>query len=123
MSKLASGDVDRIIARLNESETVQLVATATGMSQAEARSSLADIRQQVDAARNDPAQAAAAAKKGFEGLAAQAGARVEEAAAKAQSGGSATLWTARGAMVLALLTAVIGAMTGRRQVEKRLGDR
>ncbi|MBA3596944.1 MAG: hypothetical protein H0W40_06150 [Methylibium sp.] len=122
MSELASGDVDRIIARLNEPETVQLVATATGMSQAEARSSLADIRQKVEAARNNPAQAAAAAKQGFEDLASQAGARVEKAAAKAQPYASATIWTALGAMVLALLAAVSGAMMGRRQVAKRLGE-
>lgn len=122
MTELASGDVDRIIDRLNDAETVQLVATATGMSQSEARASLTDIRERVEAARNDPAQAAEAARQGFEDLASQAAARVEKAAAEAQPYASATIWTALGAMVLALLAAVSGAMTGRRQVARRLGD-
>lgn len=122
MTELASGDVDKIMARLDDPETVQMVATATGMSQTEARSSLADIRQQVEAARDDPSKAAEAAKQGLQQLASQAGARVEKAAAEAQPYASATVWTALGAMVLALLAAVSGAMMGRRQVAKRLND-
>lgn len=122
MTELASGDIDKIMARLDDPETVQMVAKATGMSQTQARSSLSDIRQQVEAAQDDPSKAAEAARQGLQRLASQAGARVEQAAAKAQPYASATVWTALGAMVLALLAAVSGAMAGRRQVAKRLND-
>lgn len=122
MSELASGDPQQIIEKLNDPATVQMVSTATGMPQAEARSTLADIRQQVEAARDDPAQAAAAAKQGMEQLASKAGARVEKAAAEAQPYASATIWTTLLAMVLALVAAVSGAMMGRRQVAQRLAE-
>lgn len=120
VGELTSGDVTQITARLNDPKTVQLVAAATGMPQQEARSTLAGIAQRVEAARNDPTQAVAEARKGVQELASKAGARVERAASQAQPYASATLWTTLIAMVVALLAAVGGAMTGRRQVVQRL---
>jgi hypothetical protein len=120
MSDLTSGDIDAIVARLEDPKTVQLVATATGVPRAEARATLEDIRRKIEASRDDPAAAAAAAKEGAQRLAAQAGTRVEKAAAQAQPYASATIWTTLVAMVLALLAAVSGAMMGRRQVASRL---
>ena len=121
VTELTSGDVTQISARLNDPKTVQLVAAATGMPQQEARSTLAGIAQQVEAARNDPTQAVAEARKGLQELASKAGARIERAAASAQPYASATMWSTLVAMVIALLAAIGGAMTGRRQVARRLG--
>lgn len=122
VGELSSGNVDQITARLNDPKTVQLVAAATGVSQAEAKTTLSEIAQRVESARNDPAQATAAAREGMEDIAAQAGARVERAAAEAQPYASATMWSTLLALVLALGAAVGGAMTGRKQVANRLDN-
>lgn len=122
VDQLSSGDTDRIIDRLNDPATVQAVAAATGLPQSDARSTLADIRRQVEAARGDPEQAAAVARQRLEELASRAGARVERAVAEARPYASATVWTTLAAMVLALLAAVSGAMMGRRQVASRMSE-
>ena len=115
---LSSGNVDQITARLNDPKTVQLVAAATGMAQAEARTTLSGIAQRVESARNDPAQAIAEARKGAEEIASKVTARAERAAAEAQPYASATMWST----LLALVAAVGGAMSGRKQVANRLAD-
>lgn len=120
LTSLSHGDVDQMVARLNDPATVKMVATAIGAPEAEARSMLADIQQKVEAARTDPAQAAAAARQGLEQITARASERVERAAAAAQPYASRTAWITLGAMLLSLLAAVGGAMTGRRQAAKRL---
>lgn len=119
---LTSGDVNQIVARLNDPKTVQLVAAATGMPQQEARSTLSGIAQRVEASRADPAQALAEARRGAQELSSRVSARVEQAAARAQPYASATMWTTLIAMVLALAAAIGGAMAGRRQVIHRMAS-
>jgi hypothetical protein len=123
VDSLASGDVSQITARLNDPKTTQMVATATGMPQDEARQTLTGIAQRVEQAKDDPAKAAAEARNGLQEVMSKAGARVEEAAAKAQPYASATLWSTLIAMILALGAAVGGAMTGRKQAAARLEER
>ena len=117
---IANGDVSQITARLNDPKTVSSVAAATGMQEAEARTTLSDIAAKVDAAKDDPARAAGEARQGLKDLASRAVARAEQAAARAQPAASATMWTALGSMVVGLIAAVAGAMIGRRQVAARL---
>jgi hypothetical protein len=117
---IANGDVSQITARLNDPKTVSAVAAATGMQEAEARTTLSDIAAKVDAAKDDPARAAGEARQGLKDLASRAVARAEQAAARAQPAASATMWTALGSMVVGLIAAVAGAMIGRRQVAARL---
>jgi CHASE3 domain sensor protein len=113
---LASGDVDQILLRLRDPQTAKLVAAATGMSEQQARSTLADIQSRVEAARNDPAKAMAEARQGAQQLIDQAGKRVAGAAAAAQSYASGALWTTLVAMLLSLAAAIAGAMIGRARV-------
>jgi hypothetical protein len=120
LTDLASGDVNQILARLDDPGTVGVVTGATGMSADEARSALADIRRRVEAARNDPGQAAAEARTGVQQLAARARDRAAVAAQQAQPYASAATWTAFGAMVVALVAAVAGAVWGARRAEDRL---
>lgn len=122
VSALTSGDANQIVARLKDPKTVRLVAAATGSSRDEARSTLNGIAERVNAAHDDPAQALAEARKGLQEVAARAGQRVERAAAAAQPYASATMWTTLIAMLLALVAAIAGAMTGRAQVEHRLSE-
>ena len=122
VTELTRGDADQIATRLTAPTTVQIVAAATGVAQTEARATLSGIAERVQSARNDPAQAAAEARQGLQELAAQAATRAERAAAQAQPYASATLWTTLAAMVLALLAAIFGAMTGRRKAARRLAE-
>jgi ElaB/YqjD/DUF883 family membrane-anchored ribosome-binding protein len=120
LGDLASGDVSQVLARLDDPKTVGVVVGATGMSQEEARAALADIRQRVDAARNDPGQALAEARTGVQQLTARAGARASQAAQQAQPYASAAAWTTFGAMVIALIAAILGAVWGARRTDERL---
>ena len=122
VDELSGGNVEQIAARLNDPKTVQLVAAATGMPQAEARTTLSAIAQRVESARSDPEKASAEARNGLEEIAVKAGARVERAAAEAQPYASATMWSTFLALVLALGAAVAGAMNGRKRVAHRLDD-
>lgn len=122
VAELTSGDVSQIVERLNDPKTVQIVAAATGLTQAEARTKLAEIQQRIRAVPDDPSQAIREAREGLQELAAMAAERVERAAAAAQPYASATMWTTLAAMVLALLAAIGGAMVSRRRVELRLAD-
>lgn len=119
---LSSGNADQIVARLQQPQTVQIVAAATGLSLEQARSDLNGIVQQVQAARANPAQAAAAARSGLESLMSQAGQRAKQAAAAAQPYASTTMWSTLVVMVIALIVAILGSMLGRRQVERRLRE-
>jgi hypothetical protein len=120
LADLTSGDVDQILGRLNDPKTAGVVAGATGMSQEDARSALADIRVRVEAARNDPQQAVAEARKGVEQLTARATERVARVAEQAQPYASRTAWTALVVMIVALAAAVGGAVWGARRAEERL---
>jgi hypothetical protein len=115
LADLTSGDVNQILTRLNDPTTASTVASATGMSQDDARRALADIRARVEAARNDPARAIAEAREGLRQLAARV-------ADRATSAARTTSWTALGAMVLSLLAAIGGAMWGARRAALRVGS-
>jgi hypothetical protein len=122
VSQLTSGDVTQVAARMRDPATVRLVAAATGVTESEARSSLDGIARRVEAARDDPSRATTEARAGVEELAAKASARVENAAARAQPYAATTLWSTLAAMVVALLAAIAGALTGRSQAARRLSD-
>jgi len=121
LNELASGDVNQILARLRDPQTVKTIAAATGMSQQEVQSRLATIQTRVEAAKDNPAQAAAEAKQGLQEFVAQAAKRAESAAVAAQPYASAATWTTLGAMVLSLIAAIAGAMVGAGRAAARVG--
>jgi hypothetical protein len=120
---LSRGDINQVIARMKDPETARLGGAATGVSEQEARSTMAGIAQRVEAARNDPTRAAAEARAGVEEIASKAGERVERAAAQAQPYAATTMWSTLAAMVVALLAAIAGAMTGRKMAARELDER
>jgi hypothetical protein len=120
MTDLASGDVNQILARLDDPKTVGVIAGATGMSQDEARGVLADLRARVEAARNNPERAAAEARNGIEQLTARAKDRAASVAQQAQPYASRTAWTALAVMIVSLAAAVAGAVWGARRAEQQL---
>jgi hypothetical protein len=122
VDELSSGDVDQILARLNNPRTVSTVATATGMSEQDVRSTLGDIAQRVEAARNNPEQAAAEVRSGIERLMAQARQQLPATAERVQEGAAKTAWITFGAMLISLIAAIAGAMVGRKRAARRLVD-
>jgi hypothetical protein len=122
IGELSSGDVDQILARLNNPRTVSTVATATGMSEQDVRSTLGDIAQRVEAARNNPQQAAAEVRSGVERLMAQARQQLPATAERVQDTAAKTAWITFGAMLISLIAAIAGAMVGRKRAARRLVD-
>lgn len=113
LAGLTSGDVDQILTRLGDPHTAETVAAATGMSVDESRTTLADLRARIEAARSDPTRATAEAREGLRALVARAGERATQAAAAAKGYATTTSWITLGTMILSLLAAVSGALLGR----------
>jgi hypothetical protein len=111
-----SGGVDQILQRLKDPKTAQQIASATGMEQSEVQSSLSETAQRVEQNRNEPTKAAAEAKAGMSELMqkAKSSGALEQKAEEIQPQASRAAWITFGALLLSLLAAVIGAMSGRR---------
>ncbi len=110
--ELTSGDIDHILARLDDPQTVEIVVAATGMSAADARGALTEIHGRVEAARSDPARATAEARDGIQNLLAQSKDRAVQAAAQATPRATTASWITFGAMCASLIVAVLGGVTG-----------
>ena len=116
-----SGSVDQIVQRLRDPGTSQKIASATGLPQDQVQSSLNQTAQRVEANRSNPAQAASEAKQGLSQLMSQAtssGAlqqKAQQTAENVKPAATKTAWITFAALVLSLVTAVVGAMVGRRK--------
>lgn len=112
-----SGSVDEIVTRLRDPQTAQKVASATGMPLDQVRSSMNDIAQRVNGARDNPAQALSEAKQGLSQFyeKAKSSGALERRAEEIQPGLTKAAWITFGALLLSLAAAVIGALLGRRE--------
>lgn len=119
LSDLSQGDVNEILARLRDPQTVELVSAATGMSSAETQSTLSSIAQRVEAAKDDPSRALAEAREGVQQLAGRAAGQAKEAIAKAEPYAVRAAWITFLVLLLSLLAAVFGSMTGSGQATSR----
>jgi len=117
---LAQGDVAQMIDRLNSPTTTRALAAATGLPEQDVRNTLSDIGGRVNAARNDPAAAAAEVRRGVEQLQARAQAQMPQIAERVQGGATKTAWSAFAVLVLSLAAAVIGSVIGRRKALVRV---
>jgi hypothetical protein len=115
-----SGSVEQIVQRLKDPKTAQQIASATGMQQSEVQATLSETAQRVENSRDNPAQAAAEAKAGMAQLMdrAKSSGALEQKAQEVQPQASRAAWITFGALVLSLLAAVLGAMSGRRRPEE-----
>lgn len=114
---VSSGDVNQILSRLRDPKTAQQLSSATGIPQSEVQSTLSTTAQAVERVRDNPAQAAAEARKGVADLYAKARASgaMERKAEELKPAVSRGAWASFGALVLSLAAAVFGAMAGRRK--------
>ena len=117
-----SGSVDQIIQRLKDPKTAQQIAGVTGMSQSEVQSSLSETAQRVENNRNNPSQAATEAKQGMAQLyeKAKSSGALQQKAEEVKPQATRAAWITFGALLLSLLTAVLGAMAGRREPQSQL---
>ncbi|MGH8177605.1 MAG: hypothetical protein ACREV5_15210 [Steroidobacter sp.] len=120
MEDLSSGDVNQILARLNDPQTARTLSTATGIPQQEVASTLGGVAQRVEAARDNPQQAAAQVRQGTEQLMSRARQQLPAVAERVQESASKTAWITFAAMLISLIAAIAGAMLGRRRVVQRL---
>jgi hypothetical protein len=115
-----SGSVDQIVQRLKDPKTAQQIASATGMPQSEVQATLSETAQRVENNRDNPTRAAAEAKAGMAQLMdkAKSSGALEQKAQEIQPQATRAAWITFGALVLSLLAAVLGAMSGRRKPEE-----
>ena len=121
LADLSQGDVQQMLSRLSDPQTVTRITGVTGLPREQVESTLENIRQRVQAVQNDPARAAAEVKQGLAALVPQAKERLAQGAAEAQPEASATVWLTFFALLLSLAAAVLGALTGRRSVGRAAG--
>lgn len=112
-----SGSVEQIVQRLRDPGTARQIATATGMQQPQVESALNETAQRVEQARDNPAQAAQEARQGVARLweEAKSSGALERKAEEIKPAATRGAWIAFGALLLSLVTAVFGAMVGRRE--------
>jgi hypothetical protein len=112
-----SGSVDQVLQKLRDPNTANQIAQATGMDQQQVRSSLNETAQRVEQAKNNPGQAAQEAKQGVARLMEQAksSGAIEQKAEEMKPAATRAAWISFAALLLSLVTAVFGAMVGRRE--------
>jgi hypothetical protein len=110
------GNVDQMLAALDDPRTADRIASATGEARATVASRLADIRARVEASRADPARAKSEAQQGLSQLGSSAGTASGGAPSESPvPGGWITGWATFGALLLSLLAAMGGATAGSRR--------
>ena len=112
-----SGTGQQIAQRLRDPETISRLASLTGLTENEVRSTLARAARTIEANPDDPVQAAEAARQSVAELMQQArsSGALAERAEQIQPEASAAAWITFVALVLSLAAAVLGAMVGRRK--------
>lgn len=117
---MSGGNVEQMINRLRDPGTAEQVARAVGAPPSEVSRTLSQVADKVQAAKDDPARAAQELRQGVQPLVDRARDRVAQGAREAQpavaSGARMTLL----ALVLSLVAAIGGAVTGRRNAAGRL---
>ena len=117
---VSGGSVDQIVQRLKDPKTAQQIASVTGMQESEVQATLSETAQRVENNRDNPTQAAAEAKKGMAQLMekAKSSGALEQKAEEVKPQATKAAWITFGALVLSLLAAVLGAMSGRRKLKE-----
>ena len=110
-----TGTIDEVAEQLRSPELVNRVASVTGLSVNETRTTLNETAARVEATRNNPTQAAEEARRGIATLfdRARASGALEAQAEEIQPEVASAAWLTFAALLLSLAAAVAGAMFGR----------
>src|SRR4051812_24932438 len=120
MGDLSSGNPQQIMSRLNDPQTARMIASATGMPEQEVRDRLADVSRRVEAARDNPQQAAEEVRQGTSEMMQRAKQQLPAIAERAQDSATKAAWITFGAMLVSLIAAIAGSMLGRKRVVETL---
>jgi hypothetical protein len=110
--RLGLDDPNQVLAKLDDPRTASILAAATGMSTEEAQAALSNLRSRVDAVKDDPARVAAEVRDFLGQYAERAKQEAMKAAATAQRGAAIGSWITFGVMLVTLVVAIAGAMSG-----------
>ena len=115
-SDISQGSIEQVVQRLRDPQTAKTIASAMGMEEKYVRTNLAQLADKAQAAKDNPAQAAGEVRQGIQEMMqrARADGTFTQAAEKAKAAAAKTAWITFGALLLALVAAVLGALTGRR---------
>ena len=119
---VSAGSIDQTIQRLKDPKTADQIARMTGLPTSEVQSTLSETAQRVENNRSNPSQAAAEAKQGVAQLyeKAKSSGALQQKAEEVKPAASRAAWITFGALLLSLLTAVVGAMIGRRDPQSHM---
>lgn len=110
--RLGLTDPSRVIDWLNDSKTVSLFASVTGMSTQEAQTALTQLRNRVEAVRDNPERVATEVRTFLAQYAERAQQQALRAAAAVQQGASTGSWITFGVLALTLVMSILGALAG-----------
>ena len=112
-----SGSIDQVLQKLRDPNTASQIARATGMEPQQVQSALDETAQRVEQAKDIPGQAAQEATQGITRLMqeARSSGAIERKAEEVKPAATKAAWISFIALLLSLVTAVFGAMTGRRE--------
>ena len=120
---LLLGTIDEVVQRLRDPQTAGVLVAATGMSREEVRATLAQLSDAAETARDNPAQPATEVRQGVQDTLqrARADGRFIQTAEQGQEAATTTAWLAFGALLLSLLAAIFGSMSGLRAAAVKAG--
>jgi hypothetical protein len=110
--RLGLDDPNQVLGKLDDPRTASTLATATGMSTEQAQAALSDLRSRVEAVKDDPARVAAEVRNFLAQYAERAKQQAMKAAATAQRGAAIGSWITFAVMLVTLVVAIVGAMSG-----------
>jgi hypothetical protein len=122
MGDIATGSPDEMIQRLRDPQTASTIASITGQPQAQVQQRLQEMAMNVEAARDNPEQAAAEVRAGMAEFMDTARQRATAAAEEAQPEATAGAWISFFALLLSLAAAMVGSAVGRRKAAQRVTD-
>lgn len=105
-------DPAQVVNRLDGPEVVSVFASATGMSTNEAQTALNQLRNQVNAVRDNPDRVATEVRNFLAQYAERAQQQARQAAATVQEGATVGSWITFGVLAATLIVAILGALAG-----------
>lgn len=110
--RLGLTDPAQVMNRLDDPEVVSVFASATGMSPNEAQTALNQLRNQVNAVRDNPERVATELRNFLAQYAERAQQQARQTAATVQEGATVGSWITFGVLAATFIIAILGALAG-----------
>jgi len=110
--RLGLEDPSQVINRLDDPEVVSVFASATGMSTNEAQTALNELRNQVEAVRDNPDRVATEVRNFLAQYTERVQQQARQTAATVQEGATVGSWITFGVLAATFIVAILGALAG-----------